>query len=264
MTAACRWRALTRAAFSSSSSIGSIARCTGAAGRGRERQPRFLQLAEDLRPLGVVGHGVHVRSGEHELRAVRSVGLEEAREALEHTDRVLHRVPARNLHDERSVPRRRTRPRRTTSASRATRLELPSSRTKVGDAGPGGPSTRPAWTRIARIVGSSIGRFFAENGSIVGGRHDRALAVQPGGRIGGAREDRDRELLEVRAEETPSRGRLPRRVGRGRCGSATRPERPWRGSAGRGPRSAGRGRRRCRPLSRARRERRRSRLVTRS
>ena len=113
-----------------------------AAGRGRQREPGALQLAETLGALRVVGHAFTLGPASTSS-APRGASVRGSRRIPASRRRVLHRVPPRDLHDERRT-HEGGRPSRTTSASRASRLELPSSRTKAGAAGPGGPSTRPA------------------------------------------------------------------------------------------------------------------------
>jgi hypothetical protein len=69
--------------------------------------PGRFHLLEDGGALGIVRHGLHVRTREHELRRRRRLAVEERRVPLEHTDRVLESIPARDLHDEGCVVERR-------------------------------------------------------------------------------------------------------------------------------------------------------------
>jgi hypothetical protein len=67
--------------------------------------PRGDRAAQDLLALGVVGDSFHCWAGVEEVRA-RGVG-DVLGEALDHAQRILEGVPARDLEDERVVPAER-------------------------------------------------------------------------------------------------------------------------------------------------------------
>ena len=71
---------------------------------GLERQPCGADLLEHHGALGVVGDAGRGRPGEDEAR-VRDVRRDVLGEALHHADRVLQRIPARDLHDQPVVER---------------------------------------------------------------------------------------------------------------------------------------------------------------
>ena len=142
-TSAARCSALTITAFSSKSSIGSSARWTRSRASGGSARQRAHAQRVDLRALGVVGDRRDVGAGVDQVRVgVRSDVVDEP---FDHADRVLERVPARDLQDVAlaGLQRPRLEHRRALDGPAGAAVQ----RWKTGRPSP--PVRRPAATRMA-------------------------------------------------------------------------------------------------------------------
>ena len=167
---------------------------------GSSRQSSMHSSSTSAR-LGVVGDAGHGRPGQQEVRAER--GIDVLGEAGHHARHVLHAVPARDLHDDRRIGRRRRAglqqvdaavdPARRSVAARERHVRHLVRRR------PAARRSRAIW----RTFRCEIGSFLAENGSIDGGITCSLDSVDPGGCEGPAREHERVDVLEVRAQERP-------------------------------------------------------------
>ena len=74
--------------------------------RIRKLSPRLLDLRENDGALGIVRYPRDLGARQHQLGVPPGAALHPGAEAAHHADRVLERIPARDLHDQGRVPAR--------------------------------------------------------------------------------------------------------------------------------------------------------------
>ena len=224
-TVACRWSALTIAAFSSGSSIGMHARWTRLRACVRAAAPqRSMHSSQHVAALGVVGDAGR-RPGRRARGARRARGRRGAAKAFITPAMSFMPVPARDLDDERRVGRRRRPGLQRRRHGRLMRPGEPSRRVNGDGAAASTVAVEQAdvGERSAARLRVDIGSFLAENGSIDGGITCTLRADPPTAARTPRARRRSRRRPRRRGAGTPTRAPSTRWAVAARRGSARRP-----------------------------------------